>query len=52
MVMNCGACLQVSVKVVVNASSDSSCITKKTESSSLLIYETCQRIVRGFTLLP
>ena len=52
MVMNCGACLQVSAKVVVNASSDSSCITKEAESSSLLIYETCQRILWGFTLLP
>lgn len=50
-VMNCGPCLQVSVKVVVNASSDSSCITKETESSSLLIYDTCQRIVQGFILL-
>lgn len=41
-VMNCGACLQVSVKVVVNASGDSSCITKETESSSLLIYDTSE----------
>lgn len=34
-VMNCGACLQVSAKVVVNASSHSSCITKETESNGL-----------------
>lgn len=48
-----GVCLQVSVKVVVNASSITkcSCITKETESSSLLIYKTCQRVVWGFTLL-